>query len=444
MYLTTHPLRKLTFIMVAATLVAIFDTGSVTNAADADDDTVDTVVHAGTLIAVPGKKPATKQSVLIRDGMIVGVKNGYVSPQGAKVIDLTDAYVLPGLMDMHVHVLIELGPKTKMEEIEMRITLQAFRAQMYANRLLEAGFTTVRDVGGFVNGTFSLRDAINAGYVSGPRIFAAGIVGPTGGFGDEEVFRPVIQDLLRPEHRCDGPYACRAEVRMRIREGADLIKISATGSVLAEARTGTGLQMQDDEMRDVVVTAHALGRKVAAHAHDKVGIEAALRAGVDSIEHGSYGDKETMKLYRETGAYLVPTTLVGATVVDMAKNSEFMTPAVRAKALAVGPQMVAMLSIAYKEGVKIAFGTDSGVSKHGINAQEFLYMKEAGMSEEDMIISATINAADLLGESKTLGTIEVGKHADIIAVDGNPLEDISELLDVSFVMKGGWVAKARN
>lgn len=419
------------FLFIAAALL-----GSVAQAQAAD-----TVIHAGTLIAVPGETPKTEQSILIEDGRIVGVEAGYVAPDGAKVIDLRSAHVLPGLMDMHVHVRGELGPRRKLDSIEMRKGLQAFRALSHARTTMEAGFTTLRDVGGDPEIIFSLRDAIEAGYVFGPRLITAGSVGITGGHGDISGFRPDLLEFMTSPTVCNGPYDCRRAVRQRVKDGADLIKIAATGGVLSEIAAGTGQQMQDDELREIVATAHSMGRKVAAHAHGKGGIEAALRAGVDSIEHGSFGDKATMKLYRETGAYLVPTAIAGATVVNMAKNTNFMAPEVRAKALAVGPQMIGMLSLAYKEGVKIAFGTDSGVSKHGINAEEFLLMKEAGMSEVDMLISATINTADLIGMSDTLGTIETGKHADIIAVDGDPLADISELLDVDFVMKGGRVAK---
>jgi len=240
---------------------------------------------------------------------------------------------------------------------------------------------------------------------------------------------------------CDGAADCRRATRRAVKFGADVIKITATGGVLSDTNTGTGQQMTNDELKEVMDTAHGLGRKVAAHAHAAEGINAALRAGVDSIEHGSYADEETIRLFKETGAYLVPTLLAGDTVVKMASNSNFMSPAIKAKALRVGGDMMEHFAVAYREGVNIAFGTDSGVSKHGTNADEAVLMKQAGMTEADILKSATVNAADLIDMSGLLGTLEAGKYADIIAMDKSPLEDISALTDVGFVMKGGKVYK---
>ncbi|MBV1901898.1 MAG: amidohydrolase family protein, partial [Kordiimonadaceae bacterium] len=230
-------------------------------------------------------------------------------------------------------------------------------------------------------------------------------------------------------------------VRVAIKYGADVIKITATGGVLSDTNTGTGQQMSDDELKEVMDTAHSLGRKVAAHAHAAAGINAALRAGVDSIEHGSYANEESIRLFKKHGAYLVPTLIAGDTVVKMAKHSEFMTAPIRAKALRVGADMLSHFKIAYKAGVKIAYGTDSGVSRHGTNAQEAVLMKNAGMSAMEVLKSATVNTADLIGMSDKLGTIEAGKYADIIAMDESALTDIAKLLEVDFVMKNGIIYK---
>ena len=248
-------------------------------------------------------------------------------------------------------------------------------------------------------------------------------------------------ELYTSENTCNGPYDCRRATRNVIKYGADWIKITSTGGVLTDRATGTGQQMEADELREVVLAAKRMGRKVASHAHQEDGIIAALEAGVASIEHGSYAGPKAIKLFKETGAYLVPTLLAGETVMQMAKNSEFMSPAIREKALDVGAAMKGNLNRAYKAGVKIAYGTDSGVSKHGTNAQEAVLMVAAGMSEQDVIKAATVNAADLLDMTDSLGSIEAGKYADIIAVGTSPLDAIEALLDVSFVMKGGKVYK---
>ena len=252
---------------------------------------------------------------------------------------------------------------------------------------------------------------------------------------------PDLLTIKTPPTVCDGAVECRKKTRYAIKYGADLIKVASTGGVLSDTTTGTGQQMEDDELKAIVKTAHGLGRKVASHAHAAQGINAALRAGVDSIEHGSYTDEEGIKLFKETGAYLVPTLLAGDTVVNMAKNSDFMSAPIKAKATRVGGDMLNNFTKAYKAGVKIAFGTDSGVSKHGINAKEAVLMYEAGMSTSDILKSATVNAADLIDMSQSLGTIEPGKFADIIALDSSPLSDISALMDVDFVMKEGVIFK---
>ncbi|MGF1606174.1 MAG: amidohydrolase family protein [Rhodothalassiaceae bacterium] len=410
----------------------------------------DTIIHAGRLIAVPGEPATSEQSILIRDGRIAELRDGYARPVDewgdATVIDLTDKTVLPGLIDSHTHITSELGPGNKLDAVTLEDAAVALRAVDYAGRTLQAGFTTIRNTGAKAEVILPLRDAIAAGHVMGPRIVAAGGgISGTGGHADAHGYRLDFLEMLSNPTTCNGPDDCRRAVRQLVKQGSDLIKITSTGGVLSETAAGTGQQMFNDEIVAIVETARMLGRKVAAHAHGKEGIEAALRAGVDSIEHGTFADEETFELYKQADAYLVPTMLAGQTVVEMASQSNtFMPKPIKDKALAVGPTMRAMVKGAHEAGVKIAFGTDSGVSKHGDNARELLLMAKAGMPNEAILISATINAADLLGLSNTTGTLEPGKAADIIAVDGDPLEDLQVMLDVPFVMARGQVAKHRD
>ena len=400
------------------------------------------VLHVGNLLAVPGKAAKSQQTLVLKDAVITDIVDGYQDPakygQDVEYIDLKNRFVMPGLMDMHVHLQFELGPQNDSESLKMSDQLVEMRSLMFAMRTLKAGFTTVRDVGSMSQEMYAMRDAINNGWVDGPRI-AAGGVGITGGHADVSGLKPDLMLLYTKPSICDGPYDCRRATRDAIKYGADLIKITSTGGVLTDRATGTGQQMEMDELKEVVLAAKRMGRKVASHAHQEDGIIAALEAGVDSIEHGSYAGEKAIKLFKKTGAYLVPTLLAGHTVVEMAENSDFMSPAIKEKAIKVGAEMQGNLGRAYKAGVNIAFGTDSGVSHHGINAQEAVLMVEAGMSPMDVIKSATVNGADLLGMSKSIGTIEVGKQADIIATDGSPLDDIKQLLDVDFVMKSGKV-----
>ncbi|ASJ95876.1 metal-dependent hydrolase family protein [Shewanella marisflavi] len=405
-----------------------------------------TVIHAGILLADPAAKPASEQTLVITDGKISQVAAGYQSVEtiapGAHYVDLKQAFVMPGLMDMHVHLQGELGPNNDSQRLRMSDADVAMQSAYFAKKTLMAGFTTVRDLGAKPEQIYALRDAIDKGWLDGPRIIASGGVSVTGGHGDVDGMSPDLLDKFTTKTICDGPYDCRRATRRAIKFGADVIKITSTGGVLSDTNTGTGLQMNDDEIKEIVETAHALGRKVASHAHATEGINAALRAGVDSIEHGSYADKESIKLLKRNGAFLVPTLLAGDTVVHMAEESNFMSSAIKQKATRVGADMTANFTRAYKAGVKIAYGTDSGVSAHGINAREAVLMSQAGMSNQDVLISATINGAALINMSDSLGTLAVGKQADIIATQGNPLEDISALLDVGFVMKGGKVVKS--
>ena len=403
------------------------------------------LIHAGELLAVPGERPVRNQTIVIRDDRIVEVRNGYANASEfegeVELIDLRNQFVMPGLMDMHVHLQGELGPKNDTEDLKMSSQLIQMRSIYFAMKTLRAGFTTVRDVGSSEQEMYAMRDAINEGWIDGPRIIAAGGVGITGGHADISGVRPVLLEFYTEENICDGPYDCRRAARNVIKFGGDLIKITSTGGVLTDRATGTGQQMEADELREVVLAAARMGRKVASHAHHEDGIVAALEAGVASIEHGSYTGPRAIKLFKETGAYLVPTLLAGKTVATMALESDFMSDAIKEKALRVGNDMAGSFAKAHAAGVNIAYGTDSGVSAHGINAEEAVLMHENGMSEMDILVSATINAADLIDMSDSIGTIEAGKYADIIAVDRSPLEDIAELLDVDFVMKGGKIYK---
>jgi len=404
-----------------------------------------TLIHAGELLAVPGQSPSSRQTIVIEDNEIVEVVSGFANAADFEgdvtVIDLSDKFVLPGLMDMHVHLQGELGPKNDSDALKMSDQLMQMRSIYFAMNTLRAGFTTVRDVGSSPQEMYALRDAIKNGWIDGPRIIAAGAVGITGGHADISGVSPDLMEMFTSPNVCDGPYDCRRAARNVIKYGADLIKSTSTGGVMTDRATGTGQQMEMDELKEVVLAAARMGRKVASHAHHEDGIVAALEAGVASIEHGSYTGPRAIKLFRETGAYLVPTLLAGKTVATLAVEADFMSDAVKKKAIRVGNDMAGSFEKAHKAGVNIAYGTDSGISPHGTNAQEAVLMVEAGMSEMDVIISATINAADLIDMSDSIGTIEAGKFADIIAVDASPLQNIDELLDVDFVMKGGKVYK---
>lgn len=409
-----------------------------------------TVVHAGRLLAVPGQAPQAERSVIVRDGRIVEVRPGFVAAgavgaaadDSIAVVDLSRHFVLPGLIDSHVHLTGELGPEQKLLEVTRSDAAAALHALPFLRRTLDAGFTTVRDLGGTPEVVFALRDAVAAGAVEGPRIVAAGAsIAATGGHGDAHGFREEILDLWADSSICDGAADCRRAVRAQVKRGADVIKVTATGGVLSETAAGTDQQLFDDELEAIVATAHSLGRKVAAHAHGTDGIDAALRAGVDSIEHGTYSAETSFPLYREGGAFLVPTLLAGETVLGMAETAEFMAPAVREKARRVGAEMKDTVRRAHAAGVAIAFGTDSGVSRHGDNARELLLLVQSGLDPMEAIHSATVNAARLLGEEDELGTIEPGKRADMIAVAGDPLADVAVLLDVAAVMQGGRLVK---
>jgi imidazolonepropionase-like amidohydrolase len=405
------------------------------------------VIHAGGVLAIPGDAPRTKQTIVIRDDVIERIEDGYVLAKDidptAKLIDLKDKFVLPGLMDMHVHLLGELSKTSRTDILYNTQSMEALIGAHYANKTLMAGFTTVRDLGGNPEAIYALRDAVSKGLVPGPRIFAAGsALAATGGHGDIDGIKPELLKLWTPETICDGPYECRKAARYAIKMGADWIKITATGGVLSDTATGTDQQMTDNELQEIVNTAHGLGIKVAAHAHGANGIKAALRAGVDSIDHGTFSDKEAIKLFKKTGAYMVPTLSPGIKLPATMEGNPFFTGAIKSKAYAASAASQKTFLNAYKAGVKIAFGTDSAVTPHGENADEFVMMVNAGMSAADAIRSATVTSANLLGIQEKLGTLESGKLADLIAVSGNPLDDISILTKVDFVMKEGVVMKS--
>jgi len=404
-----------------------------------------TIIYAGELLAIPGDKVLKNSTVVIEDKKIKQVLKGFVDvkkiDEKAEVIDLKNSFVLPGLMDMHVHLQGELGPNNIKDNLKMSAQLKGMRSTYYGMKTLLAGFTTVRDAGSDSQYMYAYRDAVNKGWVDGPRIIAAGGVGITGGHADVSGVKPDLMEFYTDKSICDGPYDCRRAARDAIKYGADWIKITSTGGVMTDRATGTGQQMEADELKEVVLAAKRMGKKVASHAHQEDGIIAALEAGVASIEHGTYTGPKAIQLFKKTGAYLVPTLLAGDTVVKMAKTTDILSPAVKQKALKVGADMQGNFGKAYKAGVKIAFGTDSGVSKHGTNAQEAVLMVEAGMPAMQVIKSATVNTADLLDMTESIGTIEAGKYADIIAVDKSPLKDIKELLDVKFVMKEGKIYK---
>lgn len=404
----------------------------------------DICIEAGTLLAEPGRPALREQTVRVQSGRITAIEAGFGRPGCGRTIDQRARFVLPGLIDSHVHILWEGNPNSRLEAVTKSESDRLVDGTVFARRTLHAGFTTVADLSAGGEALFALRRGIAEGALEGPRLLVAGRAVAHGGHGDVHGYRQDVMDALRNERGlCSGADDCRRAVREAVRAGADLIKITATGGVLSNTASGLDQQMTDDEMRAVVETAHALGRRVAAHAHGKNGIEAALRAGVDSIEHGTYLDDETIRLFRQSGAYLVPTAMAGEFVARAAEdpNSGY-TPAQRAKARAVGPTMAQMLRRAREGGVRIAFGTDSGVSRHGDNARELEIMVEAGFTPTEALRAATVTAADNLRVANETGTIAPGKAADIIAVDGDPTQNIALMrTNVRFVMARGRVAK---
>lgn len=412
--------------------------------AQSQEQRVASIIHAGRLLAdASNGRVLTEQSILVgADGNIIAIEPGYVTREGATVIDQRNRFVLAGLIDSHVHLTSELGPNQILEEVTLTAADGALRGAQNARTTLMAGFTTVADLGANNDSIFALRRAIAERRIPGPRIIASGsAVTPDGGHADANGFAPDVLNVLRSPSACSGADACRRAVRRQIQAGADIIKITATGGVLSNTAAGVEQQFSDAELQAIVEAAHAMGRRVTAHAHGAGGINAALRAGVDSIEHGSYTDQTSLRLFRQHNAYLVPTILAGVTVEELADQGGVLTPNQAAKAREVGTRMRASIQNARRSGVRVAFGTDSGVSRHGINAREFQFLVEGGYTPTQAIAIATVNAADHLQLNNVAGRIAPGYSADIIAVDGDPTQDVTMLMSVPFVMARGDVAR---
>ncbi len=402
-----------------------------------------TFVQVGRLLADPETGVVQRgKTLVIRGNHVVEVLDGFVGE--GEIVDLRDSFVLPGLIDSHVHLTGQQNPNGRLEEVTQSNAEQAFVGARYARRTLMAGFTTVADLGGTNESVFALRDAIRRGDVPGPRVIASGSsVSIHGGHGDINGYREDVMHLLSSESVCSGVEDCMRAVRTQVRAGADIIKITATGGVLSNTAAGLGQQFSEAELAAIVEAGHRMGRQVTAHAHGADGINSFLRAGGDSIEHGTYLDDESIRLMRREGVYLVPTLMAGDYVARVASGPDnFFTPAQTAKALEAGPLMLAMAGRAHEGGVRIAFGTDSGVSAHGDNAREFALLVRAGMTPLEAIQSATVGAAAHLRIEDEAGRIAPGMPADLIAVSGDPLADVTELERVRFVMKGGVVYRA--
>ena len=433
-------MKKIVFISISALLLA-----STPVAAQTVDQV--TVVHAGRLLDKPGSAPRGPSTVIIRNGKIVEVLSGYQpGPTGATLIDLKDKFVLPGLIDSHLHLDSDAGGDAALiESFTDSPARAAYRTAGNAKKTLMAGFTTVRNLGDGSGATLALRDAVAAGELPGPRIIDAGrSISTTSGHMDATL--SVSEDLhgsIGQENLCDGVESCRQAVRKQIRRGVDVIKIATTGGVNSRIGSGLGRQIFDDEVKALVDTAHLYGKKVAVHAHSDDGINAALAVGADSIEHGTMLTDESIKLFKAAGAYYVPTlSTVNGYIERLAANPNAYPPDVLAKVKWRIGVTGKSLAKAYPAGVKIAFGTDAGVSKHGKNADEFELMVKYGMPASAAIQAATMNAATLLGVDKQVGSLEPGKAADLIAVAGDPIVDITTLKSVRFVMKDGRVFKA--
>jgi len=405
----------------------------------------DTLIHAGRLIDGFADETVSNRTIRVVNDTITAIENGFTAP-GANdtVVDLRNATVMPGLMDMHVHITSEYSANDQVNEFTLDPADYAFRAVLYSKRTLEAGFTEVRHLGDGFNVSVSLRNAINNGIVPGPRIFTSakslastgGHADPTNGWADHIIYEPTPEDGV-----VNSAADARRAVRQRYQDGADWIKITATGGVLSVAASGENPQFTMEELESIIATANDYGLKVAAHAHGAEGMKRAVLAGVASIEHGTYMTDEIMELMKERGTYYVPTIVAGDWVAEKSRIDGFFPELVRPKAATIGPLIQDTFARAYAAGVPIVFGTDTGVSAHGDNAQEFGLMVEAGMPEMEAIKSATSVAAEFLGISESHGSITVGKQADIIAVPGDPLDDITVMERVNFVMKGGTVYK---
>ncbi|CAL1691642.1 putative protein [Brevundimonas subvibrioides] len=412
--------------------------GPVSQALPAAGET--TFVQAGRLLADPASGMVLRDKTLVIVGnRVTEIRDGFVGE--GRVVDLRNSFVLPGLIDSHVHLTSQQSPSGRLDAVTRDAADSAMIGAGFARRTLMAGFTTVADLGGSNDAVFALRDGIRRGDVAGPRVIAAGSsVSIHGGHGDVNGYTDDVMHLLSSESICSGADDCMRAVRLQVRAGADIIKITATGGVLSNTAAGLAQQFTDAELAAIVEVAHRMGRQVTAHAHGVDGINAFLQAGGNSIEHGTYLDDASIRLFRAHNAYLVPTLLAGDFVARVAAGPDnFFTPAQTAKALEVGPKMVDMAQRAHDGGVMIAFGTDSGVSAHGDNAQEFALLVRAGLTPLEAIQAATNVAAAHLQISGEAGRIAVGMPADIVAVEGDPLTDVTTLERMAFVMKGGVV-----
>lgn len=434
------PIRRCSLLVRVAVGVLI---GGVAHAAE---PAASVVVHCGTLIdPAASAQPLSERSIVIEQGRVMRVDNGFVAaPAGARTVDLRKATCLPGFIDSHTHLTMDFGKGAYLAKFVDTDGDIAYKAARNAKVVLMSGFTTVRDLGSQHLIDAALKNAIERGDVPGPRMLVAtNTLSISGGHADqsagfrEELFHPTESDGV-----VDGVDSAVRGTRIGIKRGADVIKVTATGGVMSVADHGSGPQFTSPELQAIVATAKDHGLKVAAHAHGDEGAYLAVTAGVSSVEHGTYLTPKTYALMKKNHVYLVPTVIAGASVAEAAKTPGFFPPSVQAKALEIGPLMVAALNRAYKAGVPIAFGTDSGVYPHGRNAREFGYMVEAGMPPIEVIRAATQNAADLLDRAKDIGTLQPGHFADIVAVQGDPLTDIRLLEQVSFVMKQGRIYKA--
>ena len=434
-------MKSVAAVAAACLLASAINSASQTSARAQENDASETTyVHAGRLLADPQSGVVQRDKTLvIRDGRVAEIRDGFVSEPGGRVVDLSQSFVLPGLIDSHVHITRQQNPNARLMAVTDSEADLAISGAHYARITLEAGFTTVADLGADNNAIFALRDGIAAGQVAGPRIIASGSsVSIHGGHGDANGYRDDILHLLSSESVCSGPEDCMRAVRTQVRAGADVIKITATGGVLSNTAAGLAQQFTDAELAAIVEAGHRMGRRVTAHAHGLDGVNAFLRAGGDSIEHGTYLDDESIRLFRQNDAFLVPTLLAGDFVARIASSPDnFFTPAQTAKALEAGPKMLDMARRAHAGGVRIAFGTDSGVSAHGDNAQEFALLVQAGMTPLEAVQAATVVAAEHLGISAEAGRLAPNMPADLIAVSGDPLSDVTELERVRFVMRGG-------
>ncbi len=411
----------------------------------AGNSNADTLIHAGRLIDGVSDAAVTEMTIRVDGSGIKAIESGYTAAgPDDSVIDLKSHTVMPGLMDMHVHLTSEYSPDSRLNKFITNEADYAIDAVKYAKRTLQAGFTVVRNLGDSFNVTVALREAIEDGDVPGPRIFSSakslattgGHADPTNGWADHLMGDPGPRQGV-----INGPDDARKAVRQRYKDGADWIKITATGGVLSVAKSGQNPQFTDEELRALIDTASDYGLRVAAHAHGTEGMKRAVEAGVASIEHGTFMDAEVMRLMKKNGTYYVPTILAGDWVAEKARIDGFFPDLVRPKAAAIGPVIKSTFAAAYKAGVPIVFGTDSGVSAHGDNAQEFALMVEGGMPPMVAIQSATSVAAKFLRIDETHGTLVAGKQADIVAVPGDPLDDITAMERVSFVMKAGEIIR---